>query len=153
MTDAPKRWLPKSDSPTPQPSGSAGKGTRSGAIARKQYVHLEDELWTPITDEVIALMEEARVNFGGNWDLLGRTIGHRARILRRYRTKDPDTKPTRRRNAIPFGILDKVLTVGGIGNRISELPWYTTDQMVEKGHWRPMLDLGDVARRRSERSS
>jgi hypothetical protein len=140
-------------------SGRASEASTTGAgsknpitipVLDRQYVHLEDDLWTPLTDEVIGLIEMAKERSGMSWDLFARTSGHRARILRRYRTRHPETKKTRRRNAIPLRVLDKYLTLGGLQAQIRELPWYTPEQMVEHGHWQPMVDLGEYARRMRE---
>ena len=113
------------------------------AVSRPQYSHLQNDLWTPLNAECLALIDAAKENSGMSWDRFSREVGYRSRVLRRYR--NGGGKRSRQRAAMPQAILDKMLTVGGIGPRISELSWYTTEELVEQGVWKPMVDLGELS--------
>ena len=113
-----------------------------------QYVHLNGDLWTPLTEECLELITMAKENSGFSWDRFSREVGYRSRVLRRYRHGGAIRK--RQRAAMPMAILDKMLTVGGIGPRIQDLPWYTTEELVELGVWKPMVDISDYTQRQKD---
>jgi hypothetical protein len=102
-------------------------------------------LWTPITPEIVELLNMAKVRSGMSWSLFCRHVGMRERVVRRYRTSGKNAgtvKRHRRRVAIPMSHLDRILSFGKMNHRVEDFEWYTVDQLVELGIWQPMATKG-----------
>lgn len=87
------------------------------------------ELYTPKDEAFFELMEELRIHVGGQWKDIARQSRLSTRYMRRLRSREWVT--------VSYKVMDKVLTRCGLPHRISDLPWYTPEQLVEIGVWKP----------------
>ena len=95
---------------------------------------LNGEVYTPVTDEIVALINRLHDEHG-RWRDIAELSGIRSkqlRSLRRHRHANGN-----RRKTISLGMLDKLLTTTEVGH-INDYPWYTPDELVEMGIWEPI---------------
>jgi len=95
---------------------------------------LNGEVYTPVTDEIVALIDRLHDEHG-RWRDIAELSGIRSkqlRSLRRHRHANGN-----RRKTISLGMLDKLLTTTEVGH-INNYPWYTPDELVAMGIWRPI---------------
>lgn len=84
------------------------------------------------------LLDELRLQAGGNWKDIAREARISTRHFRRIRT---DRFPT-----ISILVMDKICSRLGFPHRIHELEWYTPEQLVEMGVWKPHNISGLMAK-------
>lgn len=89
----------------------------------------------------MALLEEVRVACG-SWKSVVRQARMSTRYLRMIRNDDG-------RVAVSMAVMDKILSRTGFAGRLDDLPWYTPDQLVEIGVWKPHNTDGLVGSKRN----
>lgn len=91
---------------------------------------LRGELYTPITPEILELLETLHRKYG-TWLVVAYHAKTRARHLREIR---------HRRQAITMKLLDRIITETGIG-RLEDYEWFTADDLVLLGLWKPPVTV------------
>lgn len=86
----------------------------------------KDTRWTPVTAEVIDLIERCRRE-GGSQAVLARVAHIKPRQI--YRLRKGQQK------CVSYNVLDKLLHKSSISHLIDTLPWYTIEELTEKGLW------------------
>jgi hypothetical protein len=94
----------------------------------KQHAHLAKDLYTLRDEKLLALLEEVRVACG-SW----KNVVRQARISTRYLRKIRNRPHT----VVSLYLMERILLRTGFPHRINELEWYTVDQLVEMGVWKP----------------
>jgi len=97
----------------------------------KRYNNLRtvwDTRWTPNNEEFRELLNAA-INEAGNLRRLCLAIGIKQRHIRRIRSGH--TK------AVSFRVTDQILARTDVSYRILDLPWYTVNELMELGIWKP----------------
>lgn len=89
--------------------------------------NLWDTRWTPVTDEVKDLFKTA-AREAESLTQLGEFVGIKPRHIRRV-----INGPAK---SVSFRVADQVLSRSSVGHKVSELPWYTPQEMVELGFWK-----------------
>lgn len=85
------------------------------------------DLYTPITPEVLELLNEMR-RVHSTWRDVSAISKTRLRVLRRIRTGG--------RKAISMTLLDRLITTTGVGV-LESFTWFTADDLVALGVWDP----------------
>lgn len=98
------------------------------------------DLYTPITPEIVDLLWRLYAEYG-SWTVVAYHCAVRLRMLRRIRNRESKT--------ISQSLLDKIITLGRIGN-IRDYPWFTADDLVAMGIWEPPAPPLDEQKRRLE---
>lgn len=93
----------------------------------------DQDLYTPITPELLDLLERMRVEFG-SWRLVAARSETRLKVIRNLRNTN--------RKAISQTLLDRLCTTTGIGS-VHEFTWFTADDLVTMGIWEPIRYFGD----------
>lgn len=123
--------------------GTANGGCASSAIKDRvpKSVHPNrGDLYTPITPEFLDLLERMRAECG-NWRLLAAAVPMRMKVLRNLRKG-------KQRKAVSQSLVDKMCTTTGVGS-IQEFEWFTADDMVSLGIWRPAIPIQNQEVKRS----
>ncbi len=89
---------------------------------------LWDTRWTPNTEELRELVGIAAKE-AGSMLALSRAINMRYRHIRRIFHGES--------KAVSYRIVDQILARSSVAYRMQQLPWYTVEQMVEEGIWKP----------------
>ena len=89
---------------------------------------LWDTRWTPNTEELRELIDVAKRE-AGSMLALSRAINMKYRHLRRVAHVES--------KAVSYRIVDQILSRSSVAYRMQQLPWYTVEQMVDEGIWKP----------------
>jgi DNA-binding Xre family transcriptional regulator len=89
------------------------------------------ELYTPFTPELLQLLERMKAEYG-TWRRVCELTETRMRVLRNIRQG--------KRKAVSLTVLDRLCSATGIGNA-EEFLWFTADDLVALGIWKPPLIL------------
>ena len=102
-----------------------------------------DTRWTPLTDEIRDWIDSLKQE-AGTWVAVSEATDFKLRYIRRLRQREPTPycKPLK---AVSLKTLDRLLSLSDLSHRVSQLPWYTVEEMQEKGVWD--LPLPHVKRR------
>lgn len=84
--------------------------------------------------EFDALMEELRLAVGGNWKDIARQARLSTRYVRRLRGREWKT--------VSWHVMDKVLSRLGMPGRMETIRWYTPEELVKMGVWKPHSMVG-----------
>ncbi len=87
-----------------------------------------DDLYTPITPELIALFERMRAEHG-TWRKVAALSETKLKVLRNLRRGD--------RKAISQTLLDRICQGTRVGS-VHEFIWFTADDLVALGIWEPV---------------
>jgi hypothetical protein len=93
----------------------------------------DEELFTPVNDDLLALLERLR-NEWGSWSAVGRGARVSQRWLRKLRLG--------RYKTISYHSLDQMLLNLGVVGETQKLTWYTIDELVEVGIWKEQQKFG-----------
>lgn len=88
-----------------------------------------EDLYTPITPEVQALFQRMYDELG-SWREVAAAGRIRLKVLRNLRQ--------RKRTCVSQRRLDKLCSGTGIGG-VHEFPWFTADDLVKLGIWKPVM--------------
>lgn len=88
-----------------------------------------NDLYTPMTPEMLALFERMRAEHG-SWRRVAALSGTRLKVLRNLRAA--------KRKAISQRLLDRLVTGTGVG-ALHEFIWFTADDLVALGIWEPVM--------------
>lgn len=105
-------------------------------LGDEHYAHLSGDLYAVLDEQVIDLLTAAKEEFG-SWRALAFRTGYRERVFRRWR--NGGGRADRRRITIPMKVLDDILTAANLNQRLDELHWYTVEELVSLGIWKPMI--------------
>jgi hypothetical protein len=101
---------------------------------RKQSKHPKrNDLYTPITPEVIELLIRMRQRHG-TWREVSYLSHTRLKVLRRWREGG--------RKAISMTKMDELMTTTEVGD-LRDFPWFTADDLVLLGIWDKPADPVD----------
>ena len=89
----------------------------------------DGDLYTPITPEIIRIVEGLRRDWG-SWRMVSEVTGTRKRMLTRMLCKHE-----KKYKSVSMTVLDRLLTLGRRSETIDDFPWYTVDEMIEEGLW------------------
>ncbi len=87
------------------------------------------ELFTPITDDLIAYLERARLE-AGTWRNICERGGIRLRVLRRLRQRTT--------SCVSMDLMDRIIVGSGVGS-LSEWYWFTPRDLIKLGLWKEPL--------------
>ena len=87
-----------------------------------------DDLYTPITPQVHAWMDQMRREYG-SWSMIAAVCDMRIKSVHNIRYK-------RDRWSISLRTMDKMMTATGIGN-LNDFVWFRAEDMVRHGIWKP----------------
>jgi len=87
------------------------------------------ELFTPITDELIAYLERAHLE-AGTWRLICLRGGIKLRQLRRIRTRGT--------TCVSMGLMDRIIVGSGVGS-LSDWYWFEPRDLIKLGLWKEPL--------------
>lgn len=87
------------------------------------------EFYTPRDERFLGLLDELRLEHG-SWKNVVRQARISTRAFRRIRLDG-------RTQAVSQTVVDKILSRTGFVHRMVDLEWYTPDELVEKGIWKP----------------
>lgn len=87
------------------------------------------DLYTPITPEIIGLLNQLRDEHG-TWRAVAEAVQTKVRIIRRVRQGE--------RSAISMTLLDRIIQKGGIGD-LDDFVWFTPDDLTAMGIWKPVV--------------
>jgi hypothetical protein len=94
----------------------------------KGYHHpRHEDLYTPITPEIIELIWRMRAEHG-TWRRVAFLSNTRLKVLRRIRTG--------KRKAVSLRLLDRLCITTGVGS-VEEFTWFTAEDLVALGIWKP----------------
>lgn len=94
-----------------------------------KYPHpLRDDLYTPVTPELQALFARMRAEHG-TWRNVCAVSGTRMKVFRNLRTG--------KRKAVSLRLLDRIITTTEVGS-VEEFTWFTADDLVKLGIWKPV---------------
>lgn len=96
-----------------------------------------DTRWTPLTDELRDVIE-GLVKEAGTWGRVALATGIKKRYLRRLRQR-VDYPSGKALKCVSFDVLDRLLTPSEKVYLLQTLPWYTVDELLEKGLWDPVF--------------
>jgi hypothetical protein len=92
---------------------------------------LNGEVYTPVTDEIVHLIERLH-DEAGRWSDVAELSGIRSKQLRSLRHMKHANG--NRRKTISLRVMDKLLTATEVGH-VNDYPWYTPDELVAMGIW------------------
>jgi hypothetical protein len=99
-------------------------------VPKHDHVHPKSEdLYTPITPEVQALFQRMYDELG-SWREVAAAGSIRLKVLRNLRQ--------RKRTCVSHRRLDKLCSGTGIGG-VHEFTWFTADDLVALGIWKPVM--------------
>lgn len=87
------------------------------------------ELYTPCTDQFYDLLNRMYQEWG-SWRNVAWKGGVRMKVLRNLRAGD--------RKAVSMSLLDRMCTGTGVGS-INDFIWFTADDLVALGIWKPVV--------------
>lgn len=99
-----------------------------------------NDLYTPMTPELLQLFERMRAEHG-SWRRVAALSGTRLKVLRNLRAA--------KRKAISQRLLDRMVTGTGVG-ALHEFVWFTADDLVALGIWDPVLYVEGTKRIQGE---
>jgi hypothetical protein len=110
----------------------ANEPGRPIAPLARQHPHKQGELWTPVNGELMRMLEELRDEVG-SWQRMARAARVSDRWFRAMRSGQY--------KAVSMTNLDKIFTRNNATHRVEDLPWYTPEEMLESGAWKPIIDV------------
>lgn len=93
---------------------------------------LSNELYTPITPEILALFARLYDEYR-TWRAVAEAVETKTRVIRRVRSST--------RSAISMTLLDRVIQKSGIGD-LRDYTWFTAEDMIALGLWKPVKPWG-----------
>jgi hypothetical protein len=112
-------------------------------MRQRHHPHLAHELYTPKDARFMEVMEIVRASCGGSWREVGIKARLNARSFRRLKSERYHRRKSEYKVA-SYRMMDKVLTRTGHPDLLQTLEWYTPDQLVEMGIWKPHSGVGLV---------
>lgn len=103
----------------------AGDAAVTEPVRRHPNSH---DLYTPMTDDLLATLTRMRDEHG-SWRRVAAVTETRLKVLRNIRSG--------RKKAISQRLWDRLTTLSGVGS-IEEVPWFTADDLVVLGIWKPV---------------
>lgn len=105
----------------------------SGSRPYENQRELWDTRWTPNNEALRELIAYA-VREVGSMRQLSKAVG--------FQTPSDHNRQIRRimkgeGKAVSYRVVDQILARSGVSYRIRELPWYTPEELVEEGIWKP----------------
>ncbi len=94
----------------------------------------EGDLYTPKDDKFWEVLEIVKAQCGGSWKGVVRQARISTRMFRRVRTEESKT--------VSYSVMEKVLLRTGFPHLMRHFEWYTPDQLVEMGIWKPHSTVG-----------
>jgi hypothetical protein len=98
------------------------------------HPHLDGELFTPKDEKFWETLEMVKVQCGGSWKAVVRQARLSTRMFRRVRKDDA--------RAVSWRVMDKLLSRTGFPHLMESFEWYTPDELVEMGIWKPHSTVG-----------
>lgn len=98
-----------------------------------------DTRWTPVTAEVVDLINYAYEECGSNWAELCRQTKVWPRHLRKIRRG--------KLQCVSFMVLDRLVSRSALSWRLHELPWYTIEELISLRIWKPQRSYADYVKR------
>jgi hypothetical protein len=98
-------------------------------MERKHPAHAD--LYTPHTPELKALFDQMKLELG-TWRAVCLVSGTRLKVFRAIRNGN--------RKAISMRMLDRLITTTGVGS-LEDFVWFTADDLVALGIWKPVTYL------------
>jgi hypothetical protein len=93
------------------------------------------EVYTPMTEDICRLLDRMKDEHGGRWRDVSALSGVRLKQIRSLRqSKHANGKD---RKTVSLGVMDRLITTTDVGH-VSDYPWYTPDELVEMGIWKPI---------------
>jgi hypothetical protein len=111
-------------------------------VPYNQLLKREGQRYALKDEAFYKLLDELRLQAGGQW----KDIAREARIsTRHFRRVRGEQYPT-----VSIHVMDKILSRMGFPHRVQELRWYTPNELVEMGVWKPhnISGLQETNRRR-----
>jgi hypothetical protein len=102
--------------------------------ASRHHPHLSGEIYTLKDERFWEVLEMVKANCGGSWKGVVRQARLSTRMFRRVRR---DNAPT-----VAFSVWEKILTRTGFPHLVETFQWYTPDELVERGIWKPHSTAG-----------
>jgi len=99
-----------------------------------------DDLYTPMNDQVLELFDRMLEEWG-SWRRVAWKSNMRLKALRNLRQSQ--------RTAVSMSLIDRMTTGCGVGG-VHEFEWYTPDELIDLGIWKPVQHV--VGRLRIRRS-
>lgn len=96
-----------------------------------------DNRWTPVTDEVRQLIEQAITESGLPRRRFADNVGIKQRHLRRLLNQRDDGSGYSK--AVSLHLMDKILCRSSFSHRLHDLTWYTPQEMADLGYWKPQF--------------
>ena len=87
------------------------------------------ELFTPITDDLIAYLERAKLEVG-TWRLIAERGGIKTKQLRRIRSRGT--------TCVSMGLMDRIIVGSGVGS-LSDWYWFEPRDLLKLGLWKEPL--------------
>jgi hypothetical protein len=101
---------------------------------KRKYPHPKHEdLYTPVTPEVLELFERMKQKYG-TWSDVGWITNTNMKVLRCMRCR-PGTAG---RKAISHSKLDSMITATGVGS-VHDFVWFTAEDLVALGIWKDVV--------------
>ena len=95
---------------------------------------LDGEVYTPMTTEIIGLIERLH-NESGRWRDVAEVTGMKSKQIRALcKMKHANGK---QRKTISMKVMDHILTATEVGH-VNDYEWYTPDELVDMGIWKPI---------------
>jgi hypothetical protein len=98
------------------------------------HPHLDPELYTLKDELFFEQLEWVKLQAGGTWKNVVRQARISTRLLRKIRNNDS--------KVVSYTVVDKVFSRTGFPQLVANFDWYTPDQLVEMGVWRPHSTVG-----------
>ena len=98
------------------------------------HPHLDPELYTLKDEHFFQTIEHVKLQAGGTWKAVVRQARISTRMLRKIRNNDS--------KVVSYTVVDKVLSRTGFPQLVQTFDWYTPDQLVEMGVWKPHSTVG-----------
>ena len=100
---------------------------QAGYNPYRNLSHLWDNRWTPVNDQLLELLNLARLEAGGTKKRLAIYVGIRPRQRRRYFNGNI--------KAMSFRVADQIFCRTEIPHRLLELEWLTVQELLDRGIW------------------
>jgi len=93
-------------------------------------------LFTPVNEDVAALIIEMREATGGTWRTLTAATGVKGRMCRRLITahRGLGIGHKNKRAVISIGVMDRLITGTGVGS-LDDFEWFTHFDLIRLGIW------------------
>lgn len=96
------------------------------------YQHLRevDTRWALVDDLLIEILTQVKDDIG-SWRQLALALDIPERYFRKVRAKKLKT--------VSYNMMDRITTRSSISHRLRQLEWYTVDELLAMGIWKPQL--------------